>query len=205
MRHVRFAASIFVLMFLNATQGSFAKDSLTTVLAYSAGTKLPAHRSTSHLLSLREIQSSHPVCVVTPGSVGGNQNDSTLSPGQPGTAMRITNEVLVGTGCGVLMGLGGAIVGAGIAAATNHESGSVYGGTMLGVGVGFLAGVPFGVRCVGRDAGKTAGYGGTLLSSLAGAFVGFEINEKFHPKGIAAYSPLLLPLAFSILYVELVE
>lgn len=132
--------------------------------------------------------------------------DSTSVRTSSGTTIRVIKEVFIGSVTGVFFSFCGGLIGGRIDAATSHDGMfSGLGGFMIGASVGYVVGIPLGVRLVVSGEGKSVSFVGTLASSVAGAGVGIGILEAFHPKGVAGASLLALPLVCSILYVELVD
>jgi hypothetical protein len=90
----------------------------------------------------------------------------------PSPATRYTLEALGGLGVGTALGLGGALLGLGLAAASapRGRDFSIAGavGTVTFGMLGFFFGLPWGVRLVGNARGGNGGYGWSLLGSLLG-------------------------------------
>jgi hypothetical protein len=107
-------------------------------------------------------------------------------------------------GLGTLMGVGFSLPCGIIASKISGEKG--WGGITAGaVGLsgGLLVGYSYGIYLAAKSENRNISFLGTFASEIIGAGIGFGINVVSNHKGVGRWTPIILPLSFPVLYVEL--
>jgi hypothetical protein len=116
--------------------------------------------------------------------------------------------VLKKVGIGGLLGtvfiLPGALIGGGIFG-NKDEAWGALAGALIGGYVGYIIGSSYGVHLVSVEKNPESNFGLTLLSGFIGVGIGGAISAITHNGKVGTSLAFILPIAFPIMYTELIE
>lgn len=136
------------------------------------------------------------------GGVDTLGNCDSLSIKKGSVVLRICGEVGIAELFGFFFALPGGLIGSRISGNGGWDS---FAGAIGGMDVGYVVGNSFGVYLVDKGGNANASFWGSLAGGIAGAGLGLEILELSHQRGVGSLAPLILPVALSIVCVELIE
>jgi hypothetical protein len=112
----------------------------------------------------------------------------------------------VGIGClsGAVFMLPGAFIG-GTISRNNNDAWSGFAGAVIGGYIGYVVGSSYGVHLVSLEENPENNFGLTLISGFIGVGVSGAISAITHNGKVGTSVALIFPIAFPILYTELIE
>jgi len=112
----------------------------------------------------------------------------------------------VGIGClsGAVFMLPGAFIG-GIISKNNNDAWSGVVGAVIGGYIGYVFGSSYGVQLVSLEDNPTSNFGLTLLSGCIGVGIGGAVSAITHNGKVGTSMAFTVPIAFPIMYTELME
>lgn len=119
-------------------------------------------------------------------------------------AVVVLKEVGLGALLGTFFSLPGGLIGAKV---SGERGWGAIGPAIIGWYVGYTFGISYGVYLVAKSEKPELTFFETVTSGIIGAGLGICILQasKPVPKGILSLAPIILPLAFPIIYVELIK
>jgi predicted membrane protein len=117
--------------------------------------------------------------------------------------LRVSGEVVMGGVMGCIVAIPGGLIGYEV---TGGGSWNIE-GPLTGAYVGYVLGSSLGVYMIGKQANQNASFLETLAGGIigAGAALGFVAMMPINHRGVAAIGLPILPVALSIIFVELIE
>ena len=100
--------------------------------------------------------------------------------------------------------LPGAFIG-GALSRNNDNAWSGFAGAVIGGYIGYVVGSSYGVHLVSKEEDPESSFGLTLASGVIGVGVGGAISAITHNGKVGTSVALIFPIAFPILYTELIE
>ncbi|MGA3286831.1 MAG: hypothetical protein ABSD46_05360 [Bacteroidota bacterium] len=135
--------------------------------------------------------------------------DTTLSSDSGmSTVLHRSLIVLKKVGIGGLLGtvsmLPGALIG-GIISSNKDDAWSGLVGVLIGGYIGYVVGSSYGVHSVSLKENQESNFGLTLLSGFIGVGIGGAISAITHNGKVGTSVAFIFPIAFPIMYTELIE
>jgi hypothetical protein len=115
-------------------------------------------------------------------------------------------RILKETGAGVFIGGSLSLLGGFIAIRMSNGDGwDRFGNALIGAYAGYTIGSSLGVYWVAKVDKPNLSFPATMMSGIGGAGIGILIFNASNQNGVGGVALIIMPLAFSILYAELVE
>ena len=116
----------------------------------------------------------------------------------------VLKKVGIGGLLGTVLILPGALIGGGIFGNKDEVWGALA-GALIGGYVGYIIGSSYGVHLVSVEKNPESNFGLTLLSGFIGVGIGGAISAITHNGKVGTSLAFSLPIAFPIMYTELIE
>lgn len=117
-------------------------------------------------------------------------------------AWRVAGETALGGVTGVIIAIPGALIGRGL---SSNKGDIILAGAVVGAYIGYTLGSSLGVYIARNGQKENVSFLGTLAGGIVGAGVGIGVSQLSNQKGVGSLAPFILPIAASVIYVELID